>query len=69
MQWPTPDCSKAGATTQTSPVRPGDAARDLFQNFQAGRIDPIVIRHQNSHLRPMVALVSCLVQAGQGDKG
>ena len=36
--------------------RSGNAGRDLFQNFQTGRVDSIVIRYQNSHDRPMVAL-------------
>jgi hypothetical protein len=34
----------------------GNSVCNLFQHFQAGRVDPVIIRYQNSHVCPLIAL-------------
>ncbi len=51
MQWPTPDCSKAGATTQTSPSSPAISVRNGFQHAQARCVDAVVVGDEDAHIR------------------
>jgi len=46
MQWPTPDCSKAGATVQTSPAGPAMSAAIPVRTSSPGALMPssLVIR-------------------------
>ncbi len=45
IEWPTPLCSVAGATTTTSPKH----AHFPFQSRQAGGVNSIVVRHKYQH--------------------
>ena len=51
----TPDCSKAGATTQTSPSGPASSCGDLLGHPQARRADAVVVGDQDAHRRSLGA--------------
>ena len=45
-EWPVPDCSSLGATTQMSSRQP---ARDGFEQGKAAGVDPVVVGQQDAH--------------------
>ncbi|OZA13115.1 MAG: hypothetical protein B7Y02_06490 [Rhodobacterales bacterium 17-64-5] len=61
MQWPTPDCSKAGATTQTSPPGP---ASDWAMQFLSDILGAPVDRPKVTETTALGAAYLAAMQAG-----